>query len=81
MFSFISMNWQGCPLETYETVINLIGNTTTRKGLKISARLDQNKYEKGLKITDDEMEETHLHRHSLHPQWNYTINPKNRGES
>lgn len=81
MFSFISMNWQGCPLETYETVINLIGNTTTRKGLKISARLDQNKYEKGLKITDDEMEEIHLHRHSLHPQWNYTINPKNRGES
>jgi len=81
MFSFISMNWQGHPLESYETVINLIGDTTTRKGLKISARLDRNKYEKGQRITDIEMEEIQLHRHSTYPKWNYSIHPRKSRES
>ena len=73
MFSFISMNWQGRPLETYETVVNLIGSTTTKKGLQISAKLDRKKYERGQKITDMEMEGIRLNRHSTHPKWNYTI--------
>ncbi len=79
MFSFISMNWQGRPLETYETVINLIGGTTTMKGLQISARLDRNTYEKGKRITDVEMAKIQIDRHSIYPKWNYTIHPRKRG--
>lgn len=75
MFSFISMNWQGIPLETYQTVVNLIGGTTTRRGLQVSARLDRKKYEKGQKITDAEMAQVRLHAHPTHPKWNYTICP------
>ena len=70
------MNWQGRPLETYETVINLIGGTTTKGGLHISARLDRNNYEKGIKISDIEMSKIQLERHPTHPNWNYTIQPR-----
>lgn len=73
LFSFISMNWQGKPLESYQTVVNLIGATKTRKGLKVKAVLDENKYEKGIKITDKELEKINLSRHEFHGEWNYTI--------
>jgi hypothetical protein len=76
MFSFISMNWQGIPLEDYATVVNLIAGTRTRAGLKIAARLDRKKYEKGQKVNDAEWSEIALEPHDLHPQWNYTIRPK-----
>lgn len=79
MFSFISMNWQGIPLETYQTVVNLIGGTTTRKGLQVSARLDRKKYVMGQKITDAEMAQVRLHAHLTHPKWNYTIAPAREG--
>jgi hypothetical protein len=78
MFSFISMNWKGQPLESYEMIINLIGNTTTKKGLKIEAKLDSNKYEKGIKVSDKELEEINLKFHEKNPKWNYTINQKNK---
>lgn len=73
MFSFISINWRGKPLVSYETVVNLIGGTRTRTGLRIKARLDPRRYEKGLKITDEQMEDIHIEPHRMHPQWNYTI--------
>jgi len=73
MFSFISINWRGKPLVSYETVVNLIGGTRTRTGLRIKARLDPRLYEKGLKITDEQMEDIHIEPHRTHPQWNYTI--------
>lgn len=75
MFSFISMNWKGEPLVSYETVINMISNTTTKSGLKIKAQLDTNEYQIGKKVTDEEIEELNLKPHQLHPQWNYTILP------
>ena len=75
MFSFISMNWKGEPLVNYETVINMIRNTTTKSGLKIKAQLDTNEYQVGKKVTDEEIEELNLKPHQLHPQWNYTILP------
>ncbi|NOR47580.1 MAG: ISAzo13 family transposase [Methanosarcinaceae archaeon] len=77
MFSFISMNWKGEPLVSYETIIQLIGATTTKKGLKIFARLDQNEYEKGMKFSDEEMKKLNLETHELHPKWNYSIVPGN----
>jgi len=76
MFSFISMNWKGEPLTDYEVIINFIKNTTTEKGLEIYARLDKNKYEKGKKFSDEEMEKIKIEYHDLFPLWNYTINSK-----
>ncbi len=73
MFSFISMNWKGKPLTDWEVIINFIKNTTTKKGLKIFARLDKKKYEKGKKFSDEEMERIKIEHHEFHPEWNYTI--------
>jgi hypothetical protein len=75
MFSFISLNWQGKPLVSYETVINLIGATRTATGLQVKAKLDTRYYEAGVKITDEEMETINLQTHRTNPEWNYTISP------
>lgn len=78
MFSFISLNWKGRPLVSYETVVNLIGATRTRTGLRIKAALDTRQYEAGIKIPDEEMERINLRPHSTNPSWNYTISPRSR---
>lgn len=75
MFSFITMNWRGRPLDSYRTVVSLIANTTTRKGLKINAELDQGHYPRGIKITDKELRAVPLRAHDFHGEWNYTISP------
>jgi hypothetical protein len=75
MFSYISLNWRGKPLENYETVVNLIAATTTEKGLKIRAKLDKRVYEKGLKVSDDEFDEIKIKFHAKYPKWNYIISP------
>jgi hypothetical protein len=76
MFSFISLNWQGLPLESYETVVNLIARTRTRGGLRVRARLDEKLYEKGEKIPDEALAQIPLQLHGTKPEWNYTILPK-----
>lgn len=76
MFSFISLNWQGVPLESYATVVNLIAGTKTRGGLKVSARLDRRIYAKGVKTPDEALEQIPIQSHSTKPEWNYTIMPK-----
>ena len=73
MFSFISKNWRGVPLETRATVVNLINNTTTTKGLKIRTVLDENIYEKGIKISDSKMKELNIERNNFHGEWNYIL--------
>lgn len=75
MFSFISMDWRGQPLVSYETVINLIGNTKTTGGLKVSARLDTRMYPKARKVSKAEMEKVRVKHRTKLPQWNYTIEP------
>ena len=77
LFSHITMNWQGKPLESYETIVNLIGATKTRKGLKVKAVLDKNHYEKGIKISDEQLDRINIFRHAFHGEWNYTIKPIN----
>ena len=77
MFSFISINWRGKPLISREVVVNLIGNTKTKKGLMINAVLDENKYEKGLKIEDEVMKNLNIEKNDFHGEWNYSIAPKN----
>ncbi len=78
MFSFISLNWKGQPLVSYETVVSLIGATRTKTGLRIKAALDTRQYEAGVKISDEEMERINLRPHSTNPFWNYTISPRTR---
>jgi transposase len=76
LFSFISQNWRGKPLISYQVIINFIKNTKTEHGLEIFARLDKKKYEKGLKFSNEEMEKINVKYHHFHPEWNYTIRPK-----
>ena len=76
LFSFISLNWKGKPLINFETVVNLIGGTRTKTGLKVKAVLDTNAYETGVGLSRTEMDQLHLRRHKTHPDWNYTISPR-----
>lgn len=73
MFCFISQNWRGRPLTDHATVVNLIGNTTTKTGLTIKAILDKRTYKKGIKVSDEEMEEINLQKDNFHGEWNYVI--------
>lgn len=75
MFSFISINWRGKPLTSYQAVINLITNTTTSTGLKIYARLDENTYPTKIKVTNTELAAVNIERHQFHGDWNYTVHP------
>ncbi len=75
MFSFISKNWRGKPLIDRTTVIELIGHTTTKKGLEIKAVLDENEYKKGIKISEEKMEQIKIERDLFHGEWNYKIKP------
>lgn len=77
MFSFISRNWRGKPLISYEVIINFIKGTKTSNGLKVYARLDKNIYKKGKEFSDEQMASVNIRKHVLHPFWNYTIRPSN----
>ena len=76
LFSQITKNWRGRPLESLEVIVSLIGATSTSTGLKVGASLDTNIYEGGIKISDSEMEKININRHEFHREdWNYTILP------
>jgi hypothetical protein len=76
LFSFISINWRGRPLRSYETVINLISNTTNRGGLVVRARLDRRHYPIGKKVSAKELRELKIEREHFHGDWNYVIRPR-----
>ena len=76
LFSFISSNWRGEPLRDDETVVKMISNTTTTKGLSVKCRLDRRKYPVGRKVTDKEFATINIKPQSFHGEWNYIINPK-----
>ena len=75
LFSQISLNWKGIPLVDYETVVKLIGATKTTKGLTVKCQLDPTEYQKGIKITDEELETINIKRYKFHGEWNYVIKP------
>jgi len=75
MFSFMSLNARGKPLETLEVIINLIAATTTTTGLKIYARLDDRDYPKGVEVTDQQLANVNIARDQFHGEWNYTVTP------
>jgi len=76
MFSFISMNWKGEPLVSFETVVNMISATKTKQGLRIQAVLDKGRYETGVKISNEQMKGLNLQPHRQNPEWNYSLLPR-----
>ena len=76
LFSQLTKHWAGKPLETYETVLNYIRTTRTATGLRVQARLTCKHYEKGQTVSDAQMSQINLRRHTTLPDWNYTISPR-----
>jgi transposase len=76
LFCHITRNWQGVPLETHEIVVESIGNTTTAEGLEVHVWLDASIYEKGRKVSDQELGECVIVRNKFHGEWNYEIHPR-----
>ena len=76
LFCRITQNWRGRPLSDHLAVVELIGATTTRTGLKVECALDPRTYQKGLKVSDQEMASLDITGDDFHPEWNYTINPR-----
>jgi transposase len=75
LFSYISQNWRGKPLTTFQTIVSLIAATTTATGLKVHAELDNATYQTGIKITDEELQRVNIRRDKFHGDWNYEILP------
>lgn len=76
LFSFITMNWRGHQLISYESIVNLINSVKTKQGLTVNAELDEEEYEKGIKVTDQELDKLNLEKHEFLGGWNYTIKPQ-----
>ena len=76
LFSHITMNWRSRPLISHDVVVNLIGATKTRSGLKVKARLDKRQYPLGMMVPDETMDALHLKPHEFHGEWNYTFTPE-----
>jgi hypothetical protein len=76
LFSQISRNWSGIPLQSPELMLSLIRGTQTARGLSVSAEWTEQRYQRGVKVTDAQMKRLNIEHHGLCPQWNYTIMPR-----
>jgi transposase len=76
MFCHITENWRGKPLVSHEVIVNLLGKTTTQKGLKIRAELDRQTYPTGIKIAKADLAELMIEKSEFHGEWNYRISPR-----
>jgi hypothetical protein len=81
LFCHITQNWRGRPLTSRVAVVELIGATTTKKGLKIECALDERTYQKGIKVTVAAMKAIDITGDAFHPEWNYTIKPRTPAKS
>ena len=78
LFCQITQNWRGRPLISLEVIVNLIGNTTTRAGLKVRAELDPAPYPTGIKVSNAELAAVQLQPANFHGDWNYSITPRRK---
>jgi hypothetical protein len=78
LFCFITKNWRGRPLTSLQTIVELIGSTTTKAGLTVRAALDEATYETGIKVSNKELATVKLKRAEFHGDWNYTIQPRKK---
>ena len=76
LFSFITKNWRGRPLTSYQVIVSLIAHTTTKAGLVVRAALDKNHYETGIVVSDEELARVKMIPAKFHGEWNYVICPK-----
>jgi DNA-binding phage protein len=76
LFCHITQNWRGRPLTSRLAVVELIAATTTKTGLTVRCELDENSYQKGVKVSDEEMAALNITPDAFHPEWNYTIAPR-----
>lgn len=76
LFAQIAQNWRGKPLLSYEVIVNLIGSTTTTTGLNVVCELNENNYDIGIKVTDEELKSFNLQKDEFHGEWNYKISPQ-----
>ena len=76
LFCHITQNWRGKPLMDRISIVELIGATTTKTGLKVECALDTRTYEKGIKVSHAEMASLDITGDAFHPEWNYTIKPR-----
>ena len=79
LFCYITQNWRGTPLTDRLAIVELIASTKTEKGLTVRCELDDRLYEKGLQVTEQEVESLYIKRDDFHPEWNYTIHPRVNG--
>jgi hypothetical protein len=76
LFCFLTKNWRGRPLTTYEVIVNLIASTTTKTGLTVQAAVDPRRYEIGIEVSDEELAQLCITRARFHGEWNYSIRPR-----
>lgn len=76
LFSYISLNWAGCPLRSFDILLNYLRGTTTRAGLTVRATLVEGEYAKGQKVSDTQMEQLNIEYAEVCAQWNYTLRPR-----
>ena len=76
LFCHITQNWRGRPLQDHVTIVETIGATTTKTGLKVACALDTRVYEKGIKVSKAEIDALAITGDDFHPEWNYTIKPR-----
>jgi hypothetical protein len=76
LFSQISKTWAGCPLRSFEVMLDSLGQTTTATGLTVQAHLVTTDYPTGVKVPDEVIDSLNIHPHAVCPQWNYTIRPR-----
>ena len=77
LFSYITQNWRGKPLRSFQTIVNLIAATTTKTGLKVHAELNTDTYQSGIKVSDADLARVKIRRDKFHGDWNYEIQPHN----
>ncbi len=76
LFAFITQNWRGKPLVSHQVIVQLIANTQTKTGLTVACRIDASTYEKGIKVSDAEMDALNIQPATFHGEWNYTFIPR-----
>jgi len=81
LFCHITQNWRGKPLIDRVAIVELIGATTTKTGLKVECVLDTRIYEKGIKVSKAEMDALAITGDAFHPEWNYTIKSRRKAET
>jgi len=81
LFCHVTQTWRGRPLTDRLAIVELIGATTTRTGLKVECALDPRTYQKGVKVSQPEVAALNFEGDDFHPEWNYSIRPRNQSES